>query len=69
MKLRILFEQKLNSLHLINMEADTRAIMYKDKLERMELNYVNEQILIKELREDIDKLEAYKIKASQLIKV
>ncbi len=27
-KLRILFEQKLNSLHLVNMEADTRAKTY-----------------------------------------
>jgi len=41
-KLRILFEQKLNSLHLINMEADTRAAMYKEKLEKMELNYGHE---------------------------
>lgn len=40
-KLRILFEQKLNSLHLVNMEADTRAIMYRERLQRMEVNYLN----------------------------
>ena len=40
-KLRILFEQKLNSLHLVNMEADTRAIIYRERLQRMEVNYLN----------------------------
>ena len=40
-KLRILFEQKLNSLHLVNMEADTRAIMYRERLQIMEVNYLN----------------------------
>jgi len=36
-KTRIMFEQKLNSLHLVNMDADSRATFYKEKLERLEV--------------------------------
>ena len=46
-KLRILFEQKMNTLHRINMETDSKAILFKERLERMEVNFVNGQIWIK----------------------
>ena len=46
-KLRISFEQKMNTLHHVNMEADSKAILFKEKFEKMEINYLNGQIWIK----------------------
>ena len=46
-KLRIMFEQKMNNLHHINMESNSKATLLKERFERAEINYLNGQIWIK----------------------
>ena len=46
-KLRIMFEQKINNLHHINMESNSKATLLKERFERAEINYLNGQIWIK----------------------
>ena len=46
-KLRIMFEQKMNNLHHINMESNSKASLLKERFERAEINYLNGQIWIK----------------------
>ena len=60
---RIRFEQKLNSLHMVNHDVDSERKLYQDKFEKLTVQHKDLLNKYIELQTEIESLDNFKTKA------